>query len=91
MDGLSHIQSVITFAWWIALDLSVLLYILLDGADLGAGIFSLFVRSHHERGAIMSAMAGTMRGYCAVITQQTHLFNTSIRENLRIAARRQGG
>ncbi|HTI01702.1 MAG TPA: cytochrome d ubiquinol oxidase subunit II [Acidisoma sp.] len=59
MDGLSHIQSIVTFAWWIALDLSVLLYILLDGADLGAGVFSLFVRSHHERGAIMSAMAGT--------------------------------
>ncbi|MBV1838738.1 MULTISPECIES: cytochrome d ubiquinol oxidase subunit II [Acetobacter] len=59
MDGLSHIQSIVTFAWWIALDLSVLLYILLDGADLGAGVFSLFVRDHHERGAIMSAMAGT--------------------------------
>ena len=59
MDGLSYIQSVVTFAWWIALDLSVLLYILLDGADLGAGIFSLFVRSPHERAAIMSAMAGT--------------------------------
>lgn len=27
----------------------------------------------------------TMRAYCAVIAQQTHLFNTSIRENLRIA------
>lgn len=59
MDGLSHIQSMVTFAWWLALDLSVLLYILLDGADLGAGVFSLFVRSHQERGAIMSAMAGT--------------------------------
>jgi len=59
MDGLSHIQSIVTFAWWIALDLSVLLYIVLDGADLGAGVFSLFVRSEHERAAIMSAMAGT--------------------------------
>ncbi|MCB8881546.1 cytochrome d ubiquinol oxidase subunit II [Acidisoma cellulosilytica] len=59
MDGLNHIQHIVTFAWWIALDFSVLLYILLDGADLGAGVFSLFVRSHHERGAIMSAMAGT--------------------------------
>jgi ATP-binding cassette, subfamily C, bacterial CydC len=27
----------------------------------------------------------TMRGLCSVIAQQTHLFNTSIRENLRIA------
>ncbi len=59
MNGISEIQSVITFAWWIALDLSVLLYILLDGADLGAGVFSLFVRDSNERGAIMSAMAGT--------------------------------
>ena len=30
----------------------VLLYIALDGADLGAGIFSLFVRDEDERGAI---------------------------------------
>ncbi|MGE4480193.1 cytochrome d ubiquinol oxidase subunit II [Acidocella sp.] len=59
MDGMTQIQSIVTFAWWIALDVSVLLYVMLDGADLGAGIFSLFVRSHHERGAIMSAMAGT--------------------------------
>ncbi|MBB5373380.1 cytochrome d ubiquinol oxidase subunit II [Acidocella aromatica] len=59
MNGLTQIQSLVTFAWWIALDFSVLLYVLLDGADLGAGIFSLFVRSEHERGAIMSAMAGT--------------------------------
>jgi cytochrome bd ubiquinol oxidase subunit II len=59
MNGLTDVQAVVTFAWWIALDLSVLLYILLDGADLGAGVFSLFVRSPRERGAIMSAMAGT--------------------------------
>ena len=59
MDVLSPIQSIVTFAWWMALDLSVLLYVVLDGADLGAGIFSLFVRSGHERAAIMSAMAGT--------------------------------
>ena len=37
-------------------------------------------------GVPIHALSGeTMRGYCAVITQQTHLFNTSIRENLRIA------
>jgi cytochrome d ubiquinol oxidase subunit II len=59
MDALSQTQSIVTFAWWLALDLSVLLYIVLDGADLGAGVFSLFVRQHQERGAIMSAMAGT--------------------------------
>ncbi|OYV24996.1 MAG: thiol reductant ABC exporter subunit CydC [Acidocella sp. 20-63-7] len=27
----------------------------------------------------------TLRGLCAVVTQQVHLFNTSIRENLRLA------
>ena len=59
MAGLIYIQPAVTFAWWLALDLSVLLYIVLDGADLGAGVFSLFVRSSNERGAIMSAMAGT--------------------------------
>jgi len=59
MDGLTQIQAIITFAWWIALSLSVVLYVILDGADLGAGVFSLFVRNPHERGAIMSAMAGT--------------------------------
>jgi cytochrome d ubiquinol oxidase subunit II len=59
MDGLTQIQSIITFAWWIAFSLSVVIYVVLDGADLGAGVFSLFVRSADERGAIMSAMAGT--------------------------------
>src|SRR6202051_4223481 len=59
MDGLSNIQAIITFAWWIALSLSVVLYVILDGADLGSGVFSLFVRNRDERGAIMSAMAGT--------------------------------
>jgi ATP-binding cassette subfamily C protein CydC len=34
---------------------------------------------------IRTLSGDTMRGYCAVIAQQTHLFNTSIRENLRIA------
>jgi cytochrome d ubiquinol oxidase subunit II len=59
MDELTHAQSVVTFAWWMVLAMSVLLYIVLDGADLGAGVFSLFVRNPHERGAIMASMAGT--------------------------------
>ena len=59
MDNLTQIQSMITFAWWMAFSLSVVLYVVLDGADLGAGVFSLFVRNANERGAIMSAMAGT--------------------------------
>ncbi|EBA1947679.1 TPA: cytochrome d ubiquinol oxidase subunit II [Klebsiella pneumoniae] len=59
MDMLTHTQQFLTVAWWLALGFSVLLYIMLDGADLGAGIFSLFVHDADERGAIMSAMAGT--------------------------------
>ena len=59
MNGLTQIQAIATFAWWLALSMSVVLYVVLDGADLGAGVFSLFVRDPHERGAIMSAMAGT--------------------------------
>ena len=59
MDGLTQIQSLITFAWWMAFSLSVVIYVVLDGADLGAGVFSLFVRNADERGAIMAAMAGT--------------------------------
>jgi cytochrome d ubiquinol oxidase subunit II len=35
------------------------LYVVLDGADLGAGVFSRFVRNADERGALMSARAGT--------------------------------
>jgi ATP-binding cassette, subfamily C, bacterial CydC len=34
---------------------------------------------------IRALSSETMRGYCAVIAQQVHLFNTSIGENLRIA------
>ena len=45
MDGLTQIQTIVTFAWWIAFSLSVVLYVILDGADLGAGVFSLFVRN----------------------------------------------
>nr|WP_241964839.1 cytochrome d ubiquinol oxidase subunit II [Tatumella ptyseos] len=59
MDMLTHTQHFLIIAWWLAFGVSVLLYIALDGADLGAGIFSLFVRDHDERGAIMTAMAGT--------------------------------
>ncbi len=59
METLTAIQNQLSFIWWIALGLSLMLYIILDGADLGAGIFSLFVRDEDERGAIMAAMAGT--------------------------------
>lgn len=59
MNDMTHLQAIAVFAWWIALSLSVLLYIVLDGADLGAGIFSLSLAASEERGAIMSAMAGT--------------------------------
>ncbi|OBS10936.1 cytochrome d ubiquinol oxidase subunit II [Acidihalobacter prosperus] len=59
MQSLSVIQNELSFIWWIALGLSFMLYIVLDGSDLGAGIFSLFVRDEDERGAIMASMAGT--------------------------------
>jgi ATP-binding cassette subfamily C protein CydC len=37
-------------------------------------------------GAPLRAFNGErLRGWCAVVAQQTHLFNTSIRENLRLA------
>ena len=59
MNALTQTQHVLTFVWWMSLGLAILLYVMLDGADLGAGIFSLFVTDSDERGAIMSAMAGT--------------------------------
>ena len=37
-------------------------------------------------GVSLRALGGdSMRGLCAVVSQQTHLFNTSVRENLRLA------
>ncbi len=59
MDLLTHTQHLLAIGWWFAVAFSILLYIILDGADLGAGIFSLFVPDEDERGAIMQAMAGT--------------------------------
>ncbi|TAM12989.1 MAG: cytochrome d ubiquinol oxidase subunit II [Nevskiaceae bacterium] len=59
MNDLSQVQDLVIYAWWFALGFSLLMYIVLDGADLGAGVFSLFVRDYRERGAIMAAMAGT--------------------------------
>ncbi len=59
MQALDHTQHILAIGWWLAVSFSVLLYIILDGADLGAGIFSLIVIDEEERGAIMQAMAGT--------------------------------
>lgn len=59
MNALTQTQHFLTIIWWMSLGLSIMLYIMLDGADLGAGVFSLFVKDEHDRGAIMSAMAGT--------------------------------
>ena len=59
MNTLTETQHILAIGWWIVVGFSVLLYIVLDGADLGAGIFSLSVRDEDERGAIMEAMAGT--------------------------------
>ncbi len=43
MEALDHTQHILAIGWWLAVAFSILLYIVLDGADLGAGIFSLFV------------------------------------------------
>ena len=59
MEALNHTQHILAIGWWFAVAFSILLYIVLDGADLGAGIFSLFVPHEDERAAIMQAMAGT--------------------------------
>lgn len=59
MSEISDMQTLVIHAWWFALGFSLLMYIMLDGADLGAGVFSLFVRDENERGGIMAAMAGT--------------------------------
>ena len=59
MQVLNHTQHILAIGWWLAVAFSILLYIVLDGADLGAGIFSLFVPHEDERAAIMQAMAGT--------------------------------
>ena len=59
MEPLTHLQHVLAIGWWFTVAFSIVLYIVLDGADLGAGIFSLSLRDGDERGAVMQAMAGT--------------------------------
>ena len=59
MHPLTETQHILAIGWWIATAFCLVAYIILDGADLGAGIFSLFVTDQYERGAIMQAMAGT--------------------------------
>ena len=59
MEPLTHAQYLLAIGWWFTAAFSILAYIVLDGADLGAGIFSLSLRDGQERGAIMQAMAGT--------------------------------
>ena len=55
MQALNHTQHILAIGWWLAVVFSILLYVVLDGADLGAGIFSLFVRDEDERAAIRPA------------------------------------
>lgn len=59
MDPLTHVQHILAIGWWVAVGFCMILYVVLDGADLGAGIFSLFITDPNERGAVMQAMAGT--------------------------------
>ncbi|MGC9128959.1 MAG: cytochrome d ubiquinol oxidase subunit II, partial [Acidithiobacillus sp.] len=62
MDGINEIlrihSSLGTF-WWILLGLFFVIYIVLDGADLGAGVFSLMLKNENDRAAVMASMAGT--------------------------------
>jgi len=62
MNGISEIlrihSSLGTF-WWILLGLFFVIYIVLDGADLGAGVFSLMLENENDRAAVMASMAGT--------------------------------
>ena len=56
---ITHGYQWLTVIWWLLIGLFVVLYIILDGADLGSGIYSLFNSDSDERGAIMASMAGT--------------------------------
>ncbi len=62
MLDITRIAGALSTWWWLLLGLMFLLYIGLDGADLGAGIFALFSRDEEERGAIMASMAGFWDG-----------------------------
>jgi len=62
MFAIDRIASSLSTWWWLILCLMFLLYIGLDGADLGAGIFALFSPDEEERGAIMASMAGFWDG-----------------------------
>lgn len=62
MDNIIRIGSTLSTWWFLLLGLFFLLYIALDGADLGAGIFALFSRDEQERGAVMASMAGFWDG-----------------------------
>ena len=59
MDQIFRIHASLGTFWWILLGLFFVIYIILDGADLGAGVFSLLMRDENDRAAIMDSMAGT--------------------------------
>lgn len=56
---ITHGYQWLTVIWWVLIGLFLVIYIILDGADLGAGVYSLFHTDSNERGAIMASMAGT--------------------------------
>ena len=58
--------------WVSVLALSILLYVLLDGFDLGVGVLFGLTRDEHRRRAMMSAVAPVWDG--------AHLIAASIRE-----------
>lgn len=59
LDQILRIHSALSTFWWILLGLFFVIYIILDGADLGAGVFSLLLKEENDRAAVMASMAGT--------------------------------
>ncbi|MBU2811330.1 cytochrome d ubiquinol oxidase subunit II [Acidithiobacillus thiooxidans] len=61
-DLMGRIAVSLSTWWWLILALFFMLYVMLDGADLGAGIYTLFSHDEEERGAVMASMAGFWDG-----------------------------
>jgi cytochrome d ubiquinol oxidase subunit II len=62
MNDIARISSALGTWWWLLLSLLFLLYIGLDGADLGAGIIAIFSPNEEQRGAIMASMGPVWDG-----------------------------
>ena len=49
-------MNVLAFVWLGIIGLGIILYVVLDGFDLGLGIVSLFIQDHHERDIAISSI-----------------------------------